>query len=152
MIFSCNILTTLMMKCCIAEVWVLQVAGNCLSSMSLPPHHLIGNVASHTPVVIQYLTYALCCFQDTNMKACYSQATDHSDNKLDMCIRLEMLFDMSCTYCKPVWLQGKNTKLHPHRQDQTQYRWPTVKEHDHHWDSQQDLTNWNCLLILRNKF
>jgi hypothetical protein len=26
------------------------------------------------------------------------------------------------------------TNLRPH----TQYRRPTVKEHDHHWDSQQD--------------
>jgi hypothetical protein len=28
--------------------------------------------------------------------------------------------------------------VHPHTQDQTQYRQPTVKEHDHHLDSQQD--------------
>jgi hypothetical protein len=25
-----------------------------------------------------------------------------------------------------------------HTQDQTQYRRPTVKKHDHHWDSQRD--------------
>jgi hypothetical protein len=31
------------------------------------------------------------------------------------------------------------TNLHPHTQDQTQYRRPIMKEHDHHWDSQQDL-------------
>jgi hypothetical protein len=30
------------------------------------------------------------------------------------------------------------TKLRPHTQDQTQYTWPTVKEHGHHRDSQQD--------------
>jgi hypothetical protein len=30
------------------------------------------------------------------------------------------------------------THTHTHTQDQTQYRRPTVNEHDHHWDSQQD--------------
>jgi hypothetical protein len=30
------------------------------------------------------------------------------------------------------------TNLRPHTQEQTRYRRPTVKEHDHHWDSQQD--------------
>jgi hypothetical protein len=30
------------------------------------------------------------------------------------------------------------TNLRPHTQEQTQYRRPTPKEHDHHWDSQQD--------------
>jgi hypothetical protein len=30
------------------------------------------------------------------------------------------------------------TNLRPHTQDQTQYRRPTVKEHYHHWNSEQD--------------
>jgi hypothetical protein len=45
------------------------------------------------------------------------------------------------------------TKLRPHHtQDHTQYRRPTVKEHDHYWDSQQGITNWNILLILTTQF
>jgi hypothetical protein len=31
------------------------------------------------------------------------------------------------------------TKLHPHTKNQTQYRQHAVKEHDHHWNSQQYL-------------
>jgi hypothetical protein len=38
----------------------------------------------------------------------------------------------------PKHIAQNTTKLCPHTQDQTQYRGPTVKEHDHHWDSQQD--------------
>jgi hypothetical protein len=30
------------------------------------------------------------------------------------------------------------TKLRPHTQDHAQYGGPTVEEHDHRWDSQQD--------------
>jgi hypothetical protein len=30
----------------------------------------------------------------------------------------------------------------PHTQDQTQHRRPTMKEHDHHWDSQQDFEHF----------
>jgi hypothetical protein len=32
----------------------------------------------------------------------------------------------------------ETSNLCPHTEEQTQYRGPTVKEHDHHWDSQQD--------------
>jgi hypothetical protein len=32
----------------------------------------------------------------------------------------------------------KTCRTEHHTQHQTQYRRPTVKEHDHHWDSQQD--------------
>jgi hypothetical protein len=38
------------------------------------------------------------------------------------------------------------TKLHPHTQKHTQHRRPTVKEHDHHWDSQQDFSEFNFFI------
>jgi hypothetical protein len=45
----------------------------------------------------------------------------------------------------PKHVTQNTTKLRPHThtrthtQEQTQYRRPTVKEHDHQWDSRQDL-------------
>jgi hypothetical protein len=35
-------------------------------------------------------------------------------------------------------MNENTTTLRPHAQDHTQCRRPTVKEHDHQWDSQQD--------------
>jgi hypothetical protein len=45
-------------------------------------------------------------------------------------------------------IMGQNTTnllphTHTHTQGQTQYRRPSEKEHDHHWDSQQDFNELN---------
>jgi hypothetical protein len=51
----------------------------------------------------------------------------------------EVLDASTCNKKLEEWFTQNTTELHPHAQDHTQYRQPTVKEHDHHWDLQQDL-------------
>jgi hypothetical protein len=49
-----------------------------------------------------------------------------------------LVINLSFHMFRPMMAITKTRRTEHHTQDQTQYRRPTVKEHDHHWDSQQD--------------